>query len=85
MLGFSPTIYSFTNKKRDYKRRVIWRISLQRKQDIHNYIVNIGFKNKKRIKQALSKRKYLKMYGLAQIRTGDLYHVRVAYSTNKKS
>lgn len=77
-LGYNPFIYSTTDKRSDHKRRVIWRVYLQRNSDITLFIKDIGFANPLRVRQILSKRKYLEKYGLAQIRTGDLYRVRVA-------
>lgn len=66
MLGYSPHIYSFINKKSDYKRRTAWRVYLQRKIDVYNFITIIGFKNSVRIKQVFSKKQHIEKYGLGR-------------------
>ncbi len=80
-LGYSPHIYSTISRKTDSDRWVLWRVYLQRKGDIKKFIDTVGFSNITKTKQVLSKKKYLERYGLAQIRTGDIYRVRVASST----
>lgn len=77
-LGYSPHIYSTTSKKLDSREWKIWRVYLNRKLDIKNFLSTVGFNNSTKIRQIRSKSIYLDKYGSAQIRTGDLYRVKVA-------
>lgn len=59
LLGFNPNIYSF--ERRD-NRKTAWRVQLQSKKDVINFIKNIGFKNNRRWDCILSRRESFKKY-----------------------
>jgi len=62
-LGYLPNIYSCSNKRKDYRRKTIWRIYLQKKKDIYNFINSIGFRNNSKLDQISIKKEYLEKYG----------------------
>jgi len=59
LLGFNPTIYSF---ERGDNRKTAWKVLLQSKRDVINFIKNIGFKNNRRWCCVLSRKESLKKY-----------------------
>ena len=59
LLGFNPNIYSWKGKG---NRKTAWRVQLQNKKDVINFLKNTGFKNNKKWEYILSKKENLIKY-----------------------
>ena len=53
LLGFNPNTYSWKGKG---NRKIAWKVQLQNKKDVINFIKNIGFKNNKKWEYILSRK-----------------------------